>query len=328
VSGLFRAELLRLRKRRSLQIIVLGAPLLVAVMFITSYGSVYAPGPFDEGQVRADLIAQGYTIGLPPDEAERLLDEAVAQQRSFYDEQLESSKLTRANFAFPYSLAFVLRNGTVAMLAILILSATITGDEFGWGTIRTTLLASTHRRRILAVRLAALGLTALALFAAMLVLGAVLPLLIGVAGAGLPSTLPALDVGALGVLLLADLLVAATVIGATTLITLLVRNGALALAGLPVYLAAEAAVLALLLRFEPFGQDGDLAWLLDGFPLRGFVWLTDHAGRAATGLPSYPGEVFSRALVGAELPLTTLLVLAAGLTALAFRRFQRMDIAE
>lgn len=328
MRGLFRAELLRLRKRRSLQIIVLGVPLLVALMFVTSYGGVSALPPFDPDQARADLIAQGYTVGVPPEEADRLLDEAVAQQRIFYDQQLEQTKLARARFAFPYSLAFVLGNGTVALLAILILSATITGDEFGWGTIRTTLLASSHRRRILAVRLMALGLTAVAIFVTMLVLGAVLPFVVGVAGAGLPAAMPAFDVLALGLLLLADLLAAAAVIAATTLITLLVRNGALALAGLPVYLAVEAAVLVLLLRFEPFGQDGDLAWVLDGFPLRGFVWLTDHVSRAATGLPGYPGEVFSRAIDGAALPLTTLALVAVGLTALAFRRFSRMDIAE
>jgi ABC-type transport system involved in multi-copper enzyme maturation permease subunit len=328
MRGLLRAEFLRLRKRRSLQIIVLGVPVLVAVMFITSYSGIYSPTPFDEAQIRADLIAQGYTIGLPEDEAERVLAEAVAQQRQFFDEQLENAKLTRANFAFPYSLAFVLRNGTVALLALLILSATITGDEFGWGTIRTTLLASSHRRRILAVRLTALATTAVGLFVAMLLLGALLPFLIGVAGAGLPAVLPPLDVGGLGLLLLADLLAAAAVIAAVTLITLLFRNGALALAGLPVYLAVEAAVLALLLRFETFQERGDLAWTLDGFPLRGFVWLTDHAGRIATGLPSYPGEAVSRALVGAELPMLTLAVVATGLTALAFRRFQRMDIAE
>ena len=115
---------------------------------------------------------------------------------------------------------------------------------------------------------------------------------------------------------------------AVALITLLARNGALALAGIPVYFAIEAAVLLLLIRFEPFGQDGDLAWVLDGFPLRGLTWLTDRVGHAATGIPNYPGDVVNRAIDAAALPMTTYAVLAVVLTALAFRRFSRMDIAE
>jgi ABC-type transport system involved in multi-copper enzyme maturation permease subunit len=328
MSGLFRAELLRLRKRRSLQIIVLGVPALVALIFVASYSSISELPPFDVDQVRAELIANGYGVGMPPEEAERMIQEGIAQQRAFYDMQLEQTKLARAAFVFPYSLATILQSGTLAFLGLLILAATITGDEFGWGTIRTTLLASSHRHRVLAVRLTALAITAVALFAVLLLIGAVLPALLGVANNPLPATLPAFDAGALAVLLVGLLLAGATVMAVTTLITLLARNGVLSLAAIPVYFAVEAAVLLLLLRFEPFGQDGDLAWILDGFPLRGLTWITDHVGRAATGLPGYPGDVVNRAYDAAALPIATYAVLAVILTALAFRRFSRMDIAE
>ena len=328
MRGLFRAELLRLRKRRSLQIIVLGVPALVALIFIASYSSISQLPPFDVDQVRADLIASGYGVGMPPDEAERMIQEGIAQQRMFYDEQLERTKLSRAAYVFPYSLATVLQSGTIAFFALVILAATTTGDEFAWGTIRTTLLASSHRHRVLAVRLTALAVTAVGMFALLLLLAVVLPPVVGVANGPLPATLPAFDPAALGVLLAGLLLAAATVMALTTLITLLARNGALALAAIPVYFAIEAAVLLLLIRFEPFGQDGDLAWVLDGFPLRGLTWLTDRVGHAATGIPNYPGDVVNRAIDAAALPMTTYAVLAVVLTALAFRRFSRMDIAE
>jgi ABC-type transport system involved in multi-copper enzyme maturation permease subunit len=328
MMGLFRAEFLRLRKRRSLQIIVLGVPALVAVIFIASYSSLTQLPPFNVDEVRANLIANGYGVGLPPDEAERMIQEGIAQERMFYDMQLEQVKLARAGHVFPYSLATVLQSGTIVFFALVILAATTTGDEFGWGTIRTTLIASSHRHRVLAVRLTALAVTAVALFTVLLLLGAVLQSLLGVAHGALPATLPAFDAGALAVLLGGLLLGAATVMATTTLITLLARNGALALAAIPVYFAVEAAVLLLLLRFEPFGQDGDLAWVLDGFPLRGLTWITDHVGRAATGLPGYPGEAVSRAIDTAALPMTTFAVIAVVLTALSFRCFSRMDIAE
>lgn len=84
MSGLLRAELLRLRKRRSLQVIVLGVPLLVAAFFVLGYTSIYDMPAFDAAAERQSLIDQGYVVGVPPDEAERLLDEAVEQSRQGY----------------------------------------------------------------------------------------------------------------------------------------------------------------------------------------------------------------------------------------------------
>jgi len=103
-----------------------------------------------------------------------------------------------------------------------------------------------------------------------------------------------------------------------------------------------AAVLTLLLRFPNFGGNGFStvggdqpapppppdAWLLDAFPLRGMTTLVTQAGRAATGLPTYLGEVISRDVHVAAVPITSFAILAAILFALGFRRFSRMDIIE
>lgn len=333
IRGLVAAELLRLRKRRSLQVIVLAVPLLVGFFFVLGYGSIYRPEPFDPAAYRAQLIGEGYVIGLPPEDADRLLDEAVGFAEQDHLRSVEFSALTRAAFHFPYSLVTALGYGIYVLLALVLLAATTTGDEFGWGTIRTTLLANSHRRQILLVRTAALGAAAVLMFALLLLLGTILPFVLGVGSGRLPSPLPAFDAGALLLLLGGLLLAAAAVIGLATLATLVVRSGALTLVAVLVYVVVEAAILVALLRLEAFGYDssgqpGELAWLLDAFPVRGLATLTTAVGRAATGLATYPGEVVVRDVSVSGLPMLSLTIAAAIFVALAFRRFTRMDIVE
>ena len=333
IRGLAAAELLRLRKRRSLQVIVLAIPLLVGFFFVLGYGSIYEPPPFDAAAYRAQLIADGFGFGMPPEELEPLLDEAVGFAEQDQERQLEYAALSRATFHFPYSLVTVLGYGTFALLALVLLAATTTGDEFGWGTIRTTLLANSHRRATLLVRIGALGVAAVLMFALLLLLGTVLPLVLGVGSGRLPASLPAFDVGALLVLLGGLLLAAAAVIGLAGLATLVVRSGALTLVVVLVYVVVEAAILLALTRLPGFGFDsngrpGELAWLLDAFPVRALATLTTAAGHAASGLPSYPGEEIVRNLAPVGLPFLSLTIAAAIFLALAFRRFQRMDIVE
>lgn len=333
IRGLAAAELMRMRKRRSLQVIVLAVPLLVAFFFVLGHGSIYEPPPFDPVAYRAELIAQGYAIGLPPEEADRLLGEAVGFAQDDHERQLEYAALTRATFHFPYSLVTVLGYGTFVLLALVLLAATTTGDEFGWGTIRTTLLANSDRRGVLLVRVGALVVAAVVMLALLLLIGTILPFVLGVGSGRLPATLPVFDGGALLVLLGGLLLAAAAVIGLATLAPLLVRSGALTLVVVLVYVVVEAAILLALMRFQQFGFDsegrpGELAWLLDAFPVRGLATLSTAAGQAASGLPPYPGSEVVRDLSPVGLPVVALTIAAAIFLALAFRRFQRMDIVE
>jgi hypothetical protein len=133
------------------------------------------------------------------------------------------------------------------------------------------------------------------------------------------------------VLLLGGELVATLAVMAfAAVITLLVRNGGLTLVSVLIWVAVEAAILTLLFRFPNFseGQPPPDAWLLDAFPLRGMTTLVDTLGKAATGLPSYPGEGVGREFGNAPVPIVSFAILAVILGALAFRRFQRMDIVE
>ena len=338
--GLMRAELLRLRRRRSLQVIVLAVPILVGVTFVLGFNSVYEQPPFDEGAFRQEMLDGGYGAGTPPEELEQLLDEAVKSQREMFAQLDESQRFIRATYAFPYSLVQVLGSGTFVLLALILLTATTIGDEFGWATIRTSLVASSRRRRFLFVRLGAIAVAGLLIFGMLLVVGTLVPLLLNIPPSKLPATLPDFDGGAFMVLLGGELVASVLVIAFAALTTLLFRNGALALVAVPVWVAIEAAVLLLLMRFPNFGgpalsQVGDQppppppdAWLLDAFPLRGFTTLTQTAGKAASGLPGYVGEVLGRNVAVVAVPITSFTILAAILLVLAFRRFSRMDIVE
>ena len=337
MRALIRAELLRLRKRRTLQVIVLGVPVVVGLLFIMNFTSIQSLPPFDEAATRQELIDMGYVVGLPPEEAERLLDETVGQWRQSHEQAQRELELQRASFAFPYSIVKVLTNGPFVFAALLLLTATTLGDDLGWGTVRTNLLASGNRRRVLAARLTCIAAAGSLMFALLLLVGSLLPFLINVTGSGLPAELPPLDVGALLFLLVGELLAAFAVMGFAALATLVFRSGPLALVALPVWFAVEAAILVTLLRFPNFsgrqGPDGNWipgqdAWLLEAFPLRGLTTLIDTAARAASGLPRYLGEPMPGDLTLAMPVTVTFAALAVVLLAAGFRRFQRMDIVE
>jgi hypothetical protein len=138
---------------------------------------------------------------------------------------------------------------------------------------------------------------------------------------------PPIDAGALAVLVVGEIEAAFMVIAFASMATLLVRSGSLTLVVMLVYVVIEAAILTLLLRFEAFQSGGSLERLLDAFPVRGMATLTEVASRAASGVPRYPGDVI-RDLDLVTVPMVALLVWGAVFLAIAFRRFQRMDIVE
>jgi len=328
VSGLVRAEWIRFRKRRSILIIVLAVPLLAAFMFLAGASSTGPePPPFDAAAVRADLIAQGYGDGLPQDELEKALDEAVEAERFPIDQMHQQYLLGRSTFAFPQSVVTLLGSGTLVLFALLLLVATTLGDEFGWGTIRTTLLASSHRGRLLLLRLGVVLAISIALVAALAILGVVLPFLLTALGTHHPDV-PALNLGGLGVFVLGTLEAGFVIVAFGAMATLLVRSGSLTLVVLLVYVAVEAAILTVLIRFDAFKEQGGLAWVLDAFPIRGISRLVDTAGRVASGLPRYTGDPVQTDLSVALVPLVALVVWGAVFLAIAYRRFTRMDIVE
>jgi ABC-type transport system involved in multi-copper enzyme maturation permease subunit len=337
VRGFMRAELLRLRKRRSLQVIVFAVPVLVAVITVLGYNSIYEEPPFDPAAYRQELIDSGYLLGMPPDQAEALLQEAVESYRMNMEQQAEQTRLTRAQFAFPRSLTMALGTGVFILLALVLLTATTIGDEFNWATIRTTLLASANRRRFLLVRFAAIVTMSLLIFGMLLLVGTVVPLALNIPASKLPPTMPAFDTVALLVMLGGEAVAGLAVIAFAALVTLLLRSGALTLVSVLVWVAVEAAILTLLTRFPNFAgtwsnegvfTPGSESWVLDVFPLRAITTLMQAAATAASGLPAYPGQPITRDLGAVGVPILSFSILAVVFAAMAFRRFQRMDIVE
>ena len=327
MRGLARAEWLRLRKRRSLQVIVLAVPILAAFFFVAGYSSIYEPPPFDEATRRAELIAEGYVEGVPPEEVEQFLAELLESERASMEQWREQVVLARAGYAYPQSVVTVLGSGTLVLFALILLTATTIGDEFSWGTIRTTLLASSRRPRLLFVRFVALAALGAFTFALLILLGVLLPFVLQAAGAPLPQP-PAIDGGALLVLLAGHLVAVLAVIAFAALATLTVRSGSLTLVVVLVYVVVEAAILALFTRFESFQGDGENAWLITTLPVRGIAAIGDTASRVASAMAHYPGEEIVRDLGPVWVPLAALMVWATLFAALAFRRFSRMDIVE
>lgn len=328
MSGLLRAEWIRFRKRRSIQIIVLAVPLLAAFMFLAGASSTGGePPPFDPAATRAELITEGYGLGLPPDELEKALDDAVEAQRFPFEQTHQQYLLGRSTFAFPQSVVTLLGSGTLVLFALLLLVATTLGDEFGWGTIRTTLLASSHRGRLLLLRLGVVWAISIGLVATLALLGLVLPLVLSALGTHHPDV-PALNLGGLGVLVLGTLEAGFVIVAFGAMATLLVRSGSLTLVVLLVYVAIEAAILTVFIRFDAFKDDGGLTWVLDAFPIRGISRLIDTASHVASGLPRYMGEPVQTDLSVATVPLVALVVWGLVFLAIAYRRFTRMDIVE
>jgi ABC-type transport system involved in multi-copper enzyme maturation permease subunit len=328
VSGLFRADWLRFRKRGALQVMVIAVPVVAAFFYMVGYsGSGGGLIPFDEAAYRQQLIDEGAVTGLPPDEAEQQLQQMVASERSGYDEQARSIRATQSTYAFPQSLLLLLGFATFAFLAIILITATTIGDEFGWGTIRTSLIASSNRRRFFLGRFVTLASVAVVLLTALLLLGVVLPGVLAVTGNGPPAA-PPIDAAWLAVLVLADLVISITLISFAMMATFLVRSGGLALVAALIYVAIEGAVLAALTRIEAFQDAGSLRWILNLLPFRATVTILDKLAVAAGRVEVYPGSNGPSDPGAAWLPLAALAVWGAVFLAIAFWRFRRMDIVE
>lgn len=250
--GLLRAEWLRLRKRRDIWLVALA---LVALS-ITTYISGVSNALNNGSQFPADF---------PPD---------------VIDQIKEQARQDLLRYAFPSSIGTVVQNGQILILALVAyLAATITGADFAYGTIRTSLVAHADRRGFLIVRLAALAVAALLLIALLVVLGVLLPLVAVLLGTSLPRVAVP-DIGALASLLGVMFLATCLVIGLTTLWAVLIRNAAIALVLTIAYVLIEGAVVGVLVRVA--GEQSVVRWLP---PVADLQLLFDRAGVGSMAAP-------------------------------------------
>src|SRR5258706_737620 len=246
--GLLRAERIRLGHRRSLQAIVIAVPLLARAFFVPNFRSTDIQFTFDEATERQGFTNSLTEQGMPPDQVQAQVDQLIADERANFEQMRAQMEATRATYAFPSSVLTLFGFATaIYFFGMILLTATTIGDEFGWGTIRTSLLASSDRRRWLVVRLATLVTLAVVALALFLVLSLVLPLVIGAVVGGLPPS-PPMDGAALAALVAGYLVAAITLIGFAAAATLVMRSGSLTLVAALVYVLAETAVVGLVGR--------------------------------------------------------------------------------
>lgn len=282
--GLVRAEWLRLRKRRDIWLVALA---LVALS-IPAYFSGVSNVLNNAGQFPTDM---------PSD----VIDQIKEQARQ---------ELLR--YAFPLSIGTVLQNGQILILALVAyLAAAVTGAEFAYGTIRTSLVAHADRRGFLMVRLAAMAVVALMLVALLVVLGALLPLVAGLLGTILPGVADP-DIGRLVGFVAVTILATCFVVGLTTLWAVLLRNAAIALVLTIAYVLIEGAVVGLIVRIA--GEQSMVRWLP---PVADLQLLFDRAGVGSTGAP-----------IGTPLAISVAIAWALATWAAAVRLLARADIRE
>lgn len=130
-------------------------------------GGTVAIGPEGPGRVEVDcnaLLAGKAGVlpsGTSPGDAQALANACRGQQAS---NQRRLAQLDDG-FTLPGSIPNALGIGvSIGLILLAILAASMVGAEYGWGTVRTTLVRGTGRWRYLAAKLVLLALVAAAFF--------------------------------------------------------------------------------------------------------------------------------------------------------------------
>jgi ABC-type transport system involved in multi-copper enzyme maturation permease subunit len=249
--GLLRAEWLRVRKRRDTWLVALGLVALSILAYISGVSNALNMG----GQLPADM---------PPD---------------FIEQIREQARQELLRYAYPLSIGTVVLNGQILILALVAyLAAAVTGAEFAYGTIRTSLVAHADRRGFLIVRLAAMTVTGILLIGLIVVVGALMPLGAALLGTSLPGVADP-NIGSLAGLVGVMFLATCFVIGLASLWAVLIRNAAIALVLTIAYVLIEGAVVGLIVRIA--GEESIVRWLL---PVADLQLLFDRARGGPMGV--------------------------------------------
>jgi hypothetical protein len=330
MRALLHADWLRFRRRRDFWIIAIAVGVVAGISFISSYRSeAQDPPPFNEAEYRQQTIDSGFLVGLPPEEAAGDLEALVADARA-NEAQADLDREAQQAIALqkydvlqsPFTL---IGSGIAPILALILIASLALGDEFRFGTVRTSLLAAGSRRRFLAARLISLLVLTASVFAALVLLGIILGVALRIVGAEVPAAVTAIDPGAGGAWLAAQVLATFVLILLGTALTVLLRSGAM-----PLLLIILAGLIELFVTALPIFAPGQF---LSGVP-QAFLANSIRALTVRLGFDTH-----AIALAGAEngfaaidLPVVVVaaVVVAWGLLFVlaADRRFRTMDIVE
>lgn len=332
MTALLRADWLRFRRRKEFWIIAIAVCVFSGISFVAAYRSDAAdPSWFslDPVQIRQEIL--GYTEfgGMTQAEIDAQIDQMVADQLIQNQQQSQEwearQRVTLQKYDMSQSLFTILGSGLMPMLALILGASLAVGDEFRYGTVRTSLLAAGNRRRFLGARLVSLFAVTVGLFAILALIGVALSLGLRVVGAELAPVTTSIDPLSGLLWLGAHLLTTMVLIALAVALTVVLRSGAL-----PLLLILIAAFVELFVANLPiFGQGEFLAGVPQGFLTTSIRTLTTELGL----------QTHAVALAEAEPPAMAIrlsLIVVAGIIAawgilflvIADRRFRSMDVIE
>jgi hypothetical protein len=352
MKALLRADWLRFRRRKDFWIIAIAVLVAGGVGFVSAYHTDSTDPTWltrTPAEIRDEI--KSYTDFEGMDQADidaqiqQMVDDSLAQQvqeRADWEAQ-QAIALQKYDLAqTPFTL---LGSGIVPMLALVLMASLAVGDEFRFGTIRTSLLAAGKRRRFLFARLVSLTAMTIALFGAMVLLAFILGLGLRVVGAEVNASTIPIDPGSGIAWLGAQILATMVLISLGLALTVLLRSGALPLlliiiaalvelfvAALPIFAATECPFAAQGSATDP--GSGATCWsVLAGVPqaflARSIQTITARLGTdthalafAGVQVPTGPIDLPVFAIAGI-IALWGLLFLVV-----ADRRFRTMDVVE
>jgi hypothetical protein len=331
MSALLRADWLRLRRRRELWVIVIAVLLLSALAFFAAYRSDVADPEWfvDEAQLRQEAIEFNFFEGTP-NEVQAQIDQYVRdglaqneQNRQEWERQQETSL---QKYAFPQSIFTILGSAMFPILALVLIASLTVGDEFRYGTIRTSLLAAGDRRRFLVARLVSLFALSVGLLAALALIGAAFGALLGTFGADLGKGSTPIHAPSAVAWFGAQVLMAAVLVAFATALAVLLRSGAL-----PLLILVLVGLIELFVAHLPIFAERELLWGVPQALLStNLLVLGPTLGLASHALALVPDGAIPRGPFDVPLPGVAAIVVAYGLlfVAIADRRMRTMDVVE
>jgi hypothetical protein len=332
MMALLHADWLRFRRRRDFWIIGIAVLVIGGVGYLSSYRSeVTDPQYPDAAAIRQEVVSfSDFTgSGMTQPEIDAQIDQMVAEQVAQYDQARIDWDAQQAFLLQKFDIAqspFTLLGSGVAPLLALVLTASLAvGDEFRFGTVRTSLLAAGSRRRFLGARLVSLFVMTVGLLAALVLLGTILGLGLRAVGAEVSATTTPIDPAAGLAWFGSQVLTTMIVISLGLALTVLLRSGAL-----PLLLILLGGLIELFIANLPIFAPNEF---LSGVPL-GFLGTSIRTLTTRLGVDTH-----AVALAGAEVPFAAielpLITIAAIIAAwgllfllLADRRFRTMDVVE
>jgi hypothetical protein len=198
MKALLHADWLRFRRRRDFWIIAISVLVIGGVGFLSSYrADVTDPQYPDAAAIRQEI--RGFTDfeGMTQAEEDAQIDQMVAEQVAQYDQARIDWDIQQAISLQKYDVAqgpfTLLESGIAPLLALVLAASLAVGDEFRFGTIRTSLLAAGSRRRFLGARLISLFVMTVGLLGALVLLGTIFGLGLRLVGAEVSASTTPID---------------------------------------------------------------------------------------------------------------------------------------